>query len=121
MSDRDERLTEAMGEIRHNYMGHLCSCGADYTQQLDAYEANWELTAHVNNSNINFSTWEGFGKLLKWAQKQDWWSDFIYDYSELNTVPLDSGPYPEHAVAAFAGMTPEHFSNAVDFYLQGRG
>lgn len=67
---RDKYLTEAMGKCWHKFeqefwWGNRCiTCGQD-----DNYI--WQP------KNINFSTWEGFGKLWEWIQEQQWQDDFI--------------------------------------------
>ena len=60
-------LTEAMGECWHEgpLEGRLCSCGSMWLHCLDM--------------NIDFFTWEGFGKLKEWAEVQKWWGDFQED------------------------------------------
>jgi hypothetical protein len=68
MSERDKFLTEAMGECWHEWIpsndfdGMACKFCEDYE--------------HESGKRNNFSTWEGFGKLWNWAQKQEWWGKF---------------------------------------------
>lgn len=71
--ERDKYLTEAMGECWHETM-------------LVADEEGGGAPFHIcrkckigmySKANNNFSTWEGFGKLWEWTQKQEWWRNFL--------------------------------------------
>ena len=73
--DRNQFLTEKMGLKYHKvirefnefgYLTYECSCGLTYSWHQQCGE------------NINFSTWEGFGKLWEWCLKQEWWDDFVF-------------------------------------------
>lgn len=55
-TERDKFLTEAMGECWHDCYNYLCI----HCEKM------------FPDSNNNFSTWEGFGKLWKWSKKQEW-------------------------------------------------
>lgn len=64
--ERNRFLTEAMGECF--WIGHDCpKC------------TNLDGTAKGSRRPfpINFSTWEGFGCLWEWCQKQTWITDFV--------------------------------------------
>ena len=65
--ERDKFLTEAMGECGHEWK-RSCGCCPGYCKKCGAEEGE----------NNDFSEWEGFGKLWTWAQKQEWWSSFVY-------------------------------------------
>ena len=104
MSERDKFLTEAMGELWHEWViesatlrnkhpitgaleywghGYECHCGFRRVNRV-----NWHIGDKADLShkciNINFSDWSGFGKLREWAQGQEWFEDFGgYDYAEL--------------------------------------
>jgi hypothetical protein len=61
---RDKYLTEAMGEcwpdFAPNGFCRKCNCDKRFPYHID------------------FSTWQGFGKLLEWAKEQIWWDTFQY-------------------------------------------
>lgn len=62
---------------------HKCQEAADYRDSLSCgvppVEIKRRLNGGIRNSNIDFSTWEGFGKLWEWAKKQEWWhKEFLY-------------------------------------------
>lgn len=59
--ERDKFLTEAMGECYHerSCYGPCRFCGAH------------------NFITNDFSSWEGFGKLLGFVEKQDYWFDLV--------------------------------------------
>jgi hypothetical protein len=54
---------------------------------------------------LDFSCWEGFGKLWEWAQQQEWWLGFVYvasdDWSKLSVELIH----------------PDRFADAVYTYL----
>lgn len=62
-SERDKFLTEKMGECWHE--GYFDS---DENIWVGECEQNW---------NNNFSKWEGFGKLINWCRKQEFWSEDV--------------------------------------------
>jgi hypothetical protein len=99
MSERDKCLTEAMGECWHT-IKHHCSCCDDWCSVcgIDAPEQN------------DFSTWEGFGKLWEWAQKQEWYYNF------LKTVCPYKTDYP--SVIHEDYIQPDRFANAVYEFLK---
>lgn len=72
-TERDKFLTEAMGCPWHevvsiNNFEVTCSCG---------------MSAFMNPcDNLNFSTWDGFGKLWEWAQKQGWWIKIMLRFQD---------------------------------------
>jgi hypothetical protein len=59
---RDKFLTEAMGECWHVGAPNFC------VKCKDAFE--------FGTFQNNFSTPDGFFKLWKWAQEQEWWENF---------------------------------------------
>lgn len=86
---RDKFLTELIGECWHNVR----------------YDPpNWWCDKCKNNllagRNNDFSTWEGFGKLFEWGQKQEWYEDLTYRRSGF--IGLIS-----------AYITPDEFANMV--------
>lgn len=106
---RDKYLTEATGECWHE-LSHekpgpcgslkVCKCGKEnYMFPCD---------------NICFSTWQGFGKLWEWAQKQEWFRDFgAHVYCHVPT-----GKQPPWALTAMEYfIDPDRFADAVYCYL----
>ena len=72
MEERDKYLTEAMGEHWHNFkdmsvFGDVDICCTD----CDTF----------STKNKTFSTWDGFGKLYEWSVEQDWWHEFLFEWS----------------------------------------
>jgi hypothetical protein len=99
--ERDKFLTEAMGECWHewywfNYHKHKCkNCN------IDAVYNNYSQL-EIATKNINFSTWEGFGKLCEWSEVQEWWETFVY-----RNLPTD------HSF-----VKPDKFANKIYSYLK---
>ena len=62
---------------------------------------------------IDFLTWEGFGKLWEWANRQVWFGEFHYWYTGKHTLDLEE-------LSAFTGqlINPERFAKAVVKFLQ---
>ncbi len=85
----DQYLTEAIGECWHYWQDStwygVGAMRVDYfcskCKQRQTTEQNYERKPNKPPQANDFSTWEGFGKLFKWAQKQDWWQSFI-SYTE---------------------------------------
>lgn len=98
--ERDKFLTEAMSEYKHEW-------------DKDYYLA-WRLVCDMYCIPIsyNFSTWEGFGKLWEWAQKQEWWSGFGYVYGQAGV----SGN-----ILNEQWISPNRFADAVYKYLVEAG
>jgi hypothetical protein len=75
--ERDKYLTLAMGHCFHERDDGLCAFRCRH--------------CHAGNlsdgvpSNVRFDAWTGFGVLWPWAQKQDWFFDFKFWYSNKNT------------------------------------
>lgn len=91
--ERDKFLTETMGELWNN---ELCPC--------EECKSFW--------TNTNFSTWEGFGKLWEWSQKQIGFSEMISQtcYYEMRKNEFSKG-YKKI-------IHPDYFANAVYNYLE---
>lgn len=102
---RDMFLTEAMGECWHetkrpitniNGFGECIKCSAKlYFDMRDL---------------INFSDWEGFGKLYKWAESQPWFDDLLYNYW---SCPTGRNVFPYHFI------DPDRFADSLYKYLTG--
>jgi hypothetical protein len=101
---RDKFLTEAMGECWHeagtkrvNPFTYVCTkCGSNIKK----------------NSYNNFSTWEGFGKLWEWAQKQKWWGTFC------SWLTIHKMKEVKHYSWIEQFIHPDRFANALYEYLK---
>lgn len=96
-TERDKFLTEAMGECWHNpvqrknhHFEDCTKCGAS--------------ALFLKNTN-DFSTWEGFGKCLRWCQSQSWFHR--YDVFHSSRMSLQ-------------GVTPDRFADAVYKFLKDK-
>jgi hypothetical protein len=75
-------------------------------KERDTFLTESMLPALKDTKHIpyKFSTWEGFGKLWEWAQKQGWWNSFIdaggMDCSKDRLFPV-------------AGIHPNRFADAL--------
>jgi len=59
---------------------------------------------------LNFSTWENFGKLFEFSQKQKWWSEFRLEKLHSN-----------YGQITCQFINPDKFANAVYKILKERG
>ena len=102
-TERDRFLAKQMGECQHSF-GPLnnhgkCKCG--HPQFLEPYQTN-------------FSTWEGFGKLWEFSQKQDWWEEFTEDnYNRMFAKDWSHNVLPKI-------IHPDRLADAVYEYLNGK-
>lgn len=84
MEERDKYLTEAMGECWHEFTlddPHLKPVEGSYGICNCGYRINY-LHFHAHTKyNPKFSTWDGFGKLYEWSVEQDWWYEFLFEWS----------------------------------------
>ena len=93
---RDKFLTEAMGEKLYWLPTYEDSSGDRMTilRSFDTYEAASAYSSKMKSGDAeqrrphNFSTWQGFGKLWEWAQKQEWWSRFVEDTTGIGDSSL---------------------------------
>lgn len=103
-NERDKFLTEVMGECWHEPLPY----------DFDTYKGYDECKiCHQRiKYNNNFSTWEGFGKLWEWAQKQEWFPELIRQtcYYEMCRNEFSKG----HKSI----VNPDYFANAVYAYLK---
>lgn len=86
---RDQFLTEAMG--RELIPNDSIFCYNQKTNQLET---------------LSLSTWEGFGKLWEWAQKQEWWLVFVIKHTYAETKQEMTAPLT-------CIINPDRFANAV--------
>ena len=81
--ERDKYLTEAMGGFCHYSVmtgaGNECSCGKWWPECI--------------NKHPNFSTWEGFGKLMEYCENEEWWlMEFMPKYDKYAYMTLTQSP-----------------------------
>jgi hypothetical protein len=57
------------------------------------------------DEDIDFSTWDEFGMLWKWANEQDWWEDFTDKNYHCCRTDLDM-------------INPDKFANIIYNYLK---
>ena len=50
----------------------------EFRKKRDMY-----LSSIVGTVGQSFSTWNGFGMLFNWCQKQSWWGGFIHHHGKL--------------------------------------
>lgn len=67
--ERDKFLTEAMGECWHE--------GANNYGEIVCQRCHRLV---MEEDRLDFSNWAGFGKLWEWAQKQEWFREFYYEF-----------------------------------------
>ena len=61
--------------------------------------------------NINFSTWNGFGKLCEWAYKQNWYHQFL-------TTKSPDGFFIGNIIREY--INPDRFADAVYDFLKDK-
>lgn len=61
------------------------------------------------HKQIDFLTWEGFGKLWEWARRQEWWKYFIWE-----TIDDDC----QKDMIDQSYVDPEKFAKAIADFLQ---
>ena len=115
MTERDKFLTEAMGWPWHEVVSIdnfkvTCSCGmSGYMNQCD---------------NLNFSTWDGFGKLWTWAQKQEWFDLFqccLYYHEYLKDCHKPGDEKLDNDKVVYNELIhPDRFADAVCAFLKDR-
>lgn len=74
-SYEDKFLAEAMGECWHKETISREPYPFDVEECVTCGAIGTEL------KRMQFSTWEGFGKLWEWAQRQPWWEEFYWQNS----------------------------------------
>lgn len=96
-TERDKFLAELIGGFWHKSVytgaGNQCTCGNW-----------WSVCMH---KHPDFSTWEGFGKLIEWCQQQEWHHEFI------STLESEQHTYNHK------WLKPEIFANALYEFLKG--
>jgi hypothetical protein len=109
--ERNKFLTEAMGYI---YYSALCGYNHPDLPYLEFMESS---------KGINFSSWEGFGKLWTWVQKQDWFSQFVcWEWSRGLMIGLGYSEEVSEGLKDWAVLRihPDNFADTVYKYLKER-
>jgi hypothetical protein len=106
-----------MGECWHKDIdGFVCKCNCGF---IGIYQADkWQ---HQNQSNNDFSTWQGFGKLWEWVQKknsdceeyEEWAQHFLFS---LQVHCLSIGYYVHVIPESVIG--PDAFADALYEFLK---
>lgn len=107
---RDRFLTEAMGECWHEMevTGKVRLNGFQVERCKHCGKKDDFLGDYTPN---DFSTWEGFGKLWEWTQKQEWWIVFCQFESNLS---IDTSCIIKRLIH------PDRFADAVYEFLRER-
>jgi hypothetical protein len=107
--ERDKFLIEMMGECCHEWIKvDEYDMGTAHRQCSKCKIEYWPLDGGYTKLSTDFSTWEGFGKLWEWAQKQDWFEWFVYKNS-YDALALLIKTWTIH---------PDRFADAVYDYLR---
>ena len=77
--ERDKFLTERMGECWHE--------GIHPLYKSECRKCGWLYTQNTQTIHTNFSTWEGFGKLLPFAEQEMGIEKIFYSFN--NCWPFD--------------------------------
>lgn len=105
--ERDKYLTEAMGLCYHDI-----KLKSDYPR--DTLISYCSICGEEYVGNIDFSTWEGFGKLWEWAKEQKWWDEFrrslAIGFDQIIYFVADLEPH----------IHPDRFADAVYNFLRRR-
>ena len=119
--ERDKFLTETMGECWHEWAEDCHDACSAYTRwtctkcgETDSHADIDVRVYEVKPYQNNFYTWEGFGGLWEWSQKQKWWVNFV--------IKVDSGDLQGNFCIDdyFPALLihPDHFADAVYEYLK---
>lgn len=69
--ERDKFLSTLIGECWHD--------GANNYGEIVCAKCHKLVMVE---DRVDFSTWEGFGKLWEWAQKQEWFKEVPFNFDE---------------------------------------
>jgi len=98
---QDKFLTEVMGDYWNTY-----------GRKVNGYSRR--CTECGKQLIPDFSTWDGFGKLWAWAQKQEWWLNFC----ETHGAQFNGGCFGHVRAFPTKFIEPEAFAKAVYEYLK---
>lgn len=99
MEEISKFLTEAMGECWHEWPDRSTPC----------VKCGQRSSMSTIGMHDNFLTWGGFGKLWKWANKQEWWGQFLHERIEDDI---------QKGMIFLELIHPENFAKAVVGFLQ---
>jgi hypothetical protein len=106
--ERDKFLTEQMGECWHD--------GEPFFTNNVIYCPKCHKNLKAINEENDFSTWEGFGKLWEWAQKQNMeWQCRFNDYC-FKLLGYRGGCSYEYIPKLI--INPDRFADTVYAYLK---
>jgi hypothetical protein len=111
MTERDKFLTEAMGLAA----SECDNCGTKWPEQCGCDEVG----IGSGNAPCDCSTWTGFGLLWQWANKQEWWNEFI-DITLGVTSKVSSGGQIVCRYIRSNYVDPSYFADALYEYLKER-
>lgn len=99
-----DKFVAATFEDREDYW--YCRCGK-------LIEVGKKKPAQKDIYRPRLSTWEGFGKLWEWAQKQEWWRMFIIKQ------PYSNATNQAKLVCINTTLIhPDHFADALYTFLK---
>ena len=119
--ERDKYLTEAFSECYSHILIEVDNviscykCGLEFGYgTLDDSIYEW----YSDTPPYDFSTWEHFGVLFRWCQRQDWWhSEFTMwlEYEEIDGHKHCAGSFIQESM-----VDPNRFADAVYDFLKER-
>ena len=110
-TERDKFLTEAMGECWHDVMdATLDGYPVLQCSKCKVYVGDMSEVEYINRTN--FSSWEGFGKLWEWSQKQEWWGYFVHKQYCKKGKQLTVDELLQNLI------NPDRFADAIYAYLK---
>lgn len=117
--ERDKFIHEMMDKIYHEVLqfdgGWECK-----TCKFESSEDDYKIVYH---RNIEFNEWEGFGKLLSWAQTKHWWEhyccDLVYcDYKEKYPLYINEHRNDYDGILPVKVLTPNSLADSIYEYLK---
>lgn len=99
--ERDKFLTEAMGECWHNDFPECQNDSYTKCKKCGVYGP------YPIESFVDYSTWEGFGKLIDWCKSED---DWFCDFLEMQGGSI--------FMINVMHIEPDYFANSVYEYLK---
>ena len=110
MSADRKLLTEAIGNCWHEWPD-LYNDGM--LSKHDQCTKCGKYRDEALNELIDFTSWIGFGVLWEWANKQEWWADFIYNYYNVHNYKISLS-------VTLKIVNPTKFSAAVYEFLKDK-
>ena len=117
MIERNKFLTILMGKCWHELEEDSYYDGIEtiyYHRCVKCGLQDHNNFKFVSWDQIDFSSWEGFGILYKWAKLQNWWQQFIERYGCCYYPEIVSKHKPESMwMLPDYLIDPELFANAI--------